>query len=108
MHPIESATIGVKAGADVWSVPMRLRLLVVGCGHGCSRPLSPPDRFRQRRGVTGPPANQDAGAGLVDLTDWTMKEIATFCRHYAKDPNGAVAKLGFDRDELLGKKGSGE
>jgi len=31
----------------------------------------------------------------------TVKEIATFCRAYHKDPKEAVAGLGFDRDELL-------
>lgn len=33
----------------------------------------------------------------------TLKEVATFCRAYSKDPAKAVAGLGFDRDELLGK-----
>lgn len=31
----------------------------------------------------------------------TVKEIATFCRYYSRDPNGAVAGLGFDRQKLL-------
>jgi len=34
----------------------------------------------------------------------TMTEIATFCRKYNKNPNEAVAGLGFNRDELLGEK----
>ena len=34
----------------------------------------------------------------------TMKETSTFCRAYNRDPNKAVAGLGFDRDELLGEK----
>ncbi|MBI5150892.1 MAG: CpaF family protein [Candidatus Omnitrophica bacterium] len=31
----------------------------------------------------------------------SMKEIATFCRAYTRDPNGTTALLGFDRDKLL-------
>jgi len=34
----------------------------------------------------------------------TMKEVATFCRSYNHYPDGATSSLGFDRDELLGKK----
>lgn len=34
----------------------------------------------------------------------TVKEIATFCRAYNEDPEGATAGLGFDRQVLLGKK----
>ncbi len=34
----------------------------------------------------------------------TMKEVATFCRAYHKNPRETVAGLGFDRDELLGKR----
>lgn len=31
----------------------------------------------------------------------TMKEVSTFCRAYTKNPNEAVAQLGFNRNELL-------
>lgn len=31
----------------------------------------------------------------------SMKEIATFCRAYNRDPDGATAGLGFDREKLL-------
>ena len=31
----------------------------------------------------------------------TMKEIATFCRAYSKDPNRAAAGLGIDRNALM-------
>ncbi len=31
----------------------------------------------------------------------TMKEISTFCRAYSADPNGTVADLGYNRNELL-------
>jgi len=31
----------------------------------------------------------------------TIKEVTTFCRAYAKNPNEAVAGLGFDRQEML-------
>jgi flagellar protein FlaI len=34
----------------------------------------------------------------------TVKEIATFCRYYSHDPNGAVAGLGFDRQKLLNEE----
>ncbi len=34
----------------------------------------------------------------------TMKEVSMFCHAYNRDPNGTVASLGFDRDELLGIK----
>lgn len=31
----------------------------------------------------------------------SMKEIATFCRAYSRDPNETTARLGFDREKLL-------
>ncbi len=31
----------------------------------------------------------------------SMKEIATFCRAYTRDPNETTARLGFDREKLL-------
>ncbi|MBP9854067.1 MAG: CpaF family protein [Candidatus Omnitrophica bacterium] len=31
----------------------------------------------------------------------TMKEVSTYCRAYSKNPNEAVAQLGFNRNELL-------
>lgn len=31
----------------------------------------------------------------------SMKEIATFCRAYSKNPNETTARLGFDREKLL-------
>ena len=31
----------------------------------------------------------------------TMKEVATFCRYYSKDPAAAVDALGFNRDQIL-------
>ena len=34
----------------------------------------------------------------------TLKEVATFCRAYNRNPNAATASLGFDRDELLSEK----
>ena len=34
----------------------------------------------------------------------TVKEVTTFCRAYNKDSNEVLKSLGFDRDELLGKK----
>ena len=33
----------------------------------------------------------------------TMKEVTAFCRAYNRDPDGAVASLGFNRDDLFGK-----
>ena len=35
----------------------------------------------------------------------TMKEVVTFCRAYNRRPEETVAGLGYNRDELLGKKG---
>ncbi len=35
----------------------------------------------------------------------SMKEIATFCRAYSRNPNEATAKMGFDREKML--KGEG-
>ncbi|MDP2654336.1 MAG: ATPase, T2SS/T4P/T4SS family [Candidatus Omnitrophota bacterium] len=32
----------------------------------------------------------------------TMKEVTQFCRAYSRNPEKAVASLGFDRDQLLG------
>jgi len=34
----------------------------------------------------------------------TLREVTSFCRAYNRDPDRAVAGLGFDRQELLGKK----
>ena len=34
----------------------------------------------------------------------TLREVTSFCRAYNKDPGRAVAGLGFDRKQLLGKK----
>ncbi len=34
----------------------------------------------------------------------TLKEVSTFCRAYARNPNEATASLGFDRDELLSEE----
>ena len=34
----------------------------------------------------------------------TMKEVSQFCQAYSKDADGAVASLGLDRDQLLGRK----
>jgi flagellar protein FlaI len=34
----------------------------------------------------------------------TLKEVKAFCDAYARDPDGTVSKLGFNRKELLGRK----
>ena len=41
---------------------------------------------------------------LAQTGHTTMKEITNFCRAYNKDSHSAIKSLGFDRDELLGKK----
>ena len=33
-----------------------------------------------------------------------LKEVKAFCDAYARDPDDAVSKLGFDRKELMGRK----
>ena len=42
---------------------------------------------------------------LAERGHKTLKEVTTFCQEYSKDPDQAVSKIGFNRGELLGKRG---
>lgn len=68
------------------------------------------DRLAQQAGLTPKDIMKEQllRAFLLEELDkrnmTTVKEVATFCRHYNRRPNQAVADLGFDRDQLLGNK----
>jgi len=68
------------------------------------------DRLAKQSGLTPKEVMQEhmLRAFLLEQLDKrdmnTMKEVATFCWAYNKDPDEATAGLGFDRGELLGCK----
>jgi len=68
------------------------------------------DRLAKQSGLTPKEVMQEhmLRAYLLEQLDArnmnTLKEVATFCRAYNKDPDEATASLGFDRAELLGYK----
>ncbi len=41
---------------------------------------------------------------LDEMGHTTMKEVTNFCRAYNKNSHDAITNLGFDRDQLLGRK----
>ncbi|HBR13979.1 MAG TPA: hypothetical protein DD723_00335 [Candidatus Omnitrophica bacterium] len=71
------------------------------------------DRLAQQSGLTSREIMQEhlLRTFLLEQMDkknmTTMKEVATFCRAYNRDPNAATASLGFDREKLLGKLNKG-
>lgn len=65
------------------------------------------DRLAQQAGITAREVLREhllRGFLLKQLDERnmvSMKEIATFCRAYSRNPNEATARLGFDREKLL-------
>lgn len=70
------------------------------------------DRLSQQSGLTAREIMKEHALRTfllqqLDKRDMTtMKEVATFCRHYTDNPNAAVAALGYNRDELLQSAGN--
>ncbi len=65
------------------------------------------DRLAQQTGLTPRSIMKEhlLRAFLLEELDkrnlTSMKEIATFCRAYSRNPNEATARMGFDREKLL-------
>ncbi len=68
------------------------------------------DRLAQQAGITPKEVMQEhlLRAFLLEQLDKrnlvTMKEVTSFCHAYNKNPEAAISGLGFNRNELLGKK----